>query len=117
MGGDEYLELLVENKGAQHSAANVLSRNLVKDNLTVELRLEKKGSKYTAWYSTDGKDFKLLGYTDIVLSNIKAGLIVFDGGQAPANDMVAQMMGINAGDAENPFKVRFNYFHIMNMGN
>jgi beta-glucosidase len=117
MGGDEYIELLVENQGAQYSAANIRTRELMPDDLAITLRLEKKGSRYTAWYSTGGGNLELLGSTDVILSNIRAGLIACDGGTAPGSDMVALMMGINAVDADKPFKVMFDYFNIGNTGN
>ncbi len=117
MGGGEYIELLVENQGAQYSAANIATRGLVPDDLSMVLRLDKKGSTYTAWYATGGKDFELLGSTDVVLKDIKAGLFACDGEKAPTSGMAALMMGPDAIDAEKPFKVNFDYFHIVNTGN
>ena len=117
MGGDEYIELFVENQGAQYSAANIKTRELMRDDLAITLRLEKKGSRYTAWYSTGGGNLELLGSTDMILSDIRAGLIACDGGATPGGDMVALMMGINAADADKPFKVMFDYFNIGNTGN
>ncbi len=79
--------------------------------------LKRRGSRYTALYSTGGGDFVLLGSTDVILSDIRAGLIACDGGATPRGDMVALMMGINAADADKPFKVMFDYFNIGNTGN
>ena len=87
------------------------------EDLAITLRLEKKGSMYTAWYSTGGGNLEFLGSTDMILSDIRAGLIACDGGVAPEGDMVALMMGINAADAAKPFKVMFDYFNIGNRGN
>jgi hypothetical protein len=81
------------------------------------LRLEKKGSIYSAWYSTGKGDFELLGSTEVVLSDIKAGLITCEGEEASGGDRIAQMMGIGSTDADKPFKVMFDYFNIMNAGN
>ena len=117
MGGDEYIELLVEKEGAQYSAANIRTRGLIPDDLFLTLRLEKKGSRYIASYSTGGRDFELLGSTDVVLSNIKAGLIACNGGAAPRGDLAALMAGMNGADANKPFKVKFDYFKIGNTGN
>jgi hypothetical protein len=117
MGGDELIELLIETQGSQYSAANVKTLGLVPDDLAIVLKLEKKGSRYTAWYATGGGDFVLLGSTDAVLSDIKAGLIACDGARTPMGDLMAQMMGMNAIVADKPFKVRFDYFNIGNTGN
>jgi hypothetical protein len=117
MGGDEYIELLVENQGAQYSAANIKTRGLMPDDLSITLRLEKQGSRYSALYSTGEGNFMLLGSTDVILSDIKAGLIACDGGATPGGDRVALMMGINSVDADKPFKVMFDYFNIGNAGN
>jgi beta-glucosidase len=117
MGGDENIELLVENQGAQFSAANISTRGLVPDDLTIVLRLEKKGSRYTAWYATGESDFKLLGSTDIVLSDIKAGLIACDGASSLMDGMLAMFMDALAPGAQQPFKVSFDYFNISNTGN
>ena len=115
MGGDEYFELVVENHGAQYSAANIKTLGLIPDDLTVIFKLEKKGSLYNAYYSTGGKDFVLLGSTDVVLSDIKVGLIACNGQGTPGNDAAAQMMGITAAK-DLPFIVKFDYFHITNSG-
>jgi hypothetical protein len=114
MGSNEYIELLVEREGEQYSAANIPTTGLVPDDIAVVLKLEKKGSWYTAYYATGGKDFVLLGSTDAVLHDIKAGLFACDGGEAPKG-MFPQAG--NADDANKPFKVRFDYFDITNTGN
>ena len=117
MGGDEYIELLVGKDGAQYSAANIKTRGLIPDDLFLTLRLEKQGSRYIASYSTGGRDFELLGSTDVVLSNIKVGLIACNGGAAPRGDLAALMAGMSGADANKPFKVKFDYFKIANTGN
>ena len=117
MGGDEYIELLVEREGAQYSAGNIKTIGVIPDDLSMELRLEKKGSVYKAWYSTGESDFKFLGSTNVVLSDIQVGLITCDGGGVPGSDRIAQMMGISSDEADKPFKVMFDYFNIMNAGN
>lgn len=117
LGGDEYIELLVENNGSQYSAANISTKGIISDDLSITLRLEKNGSMYTAWYSPDGRDFKLLGSTDVVLSDIRVGMIACNGGTTPGGGFAALMPGINGADAIKPFKVRFDYFQIRNAGN
>jgi beta-glucosidase len=117
MGGDEYIELLVENQGAQYSAANINTHGLMADSPTIVFRLEKKGSKYKAWYVIDGKDPVFVGSTDAVLSDIKAGLIACDGAAQQGGDIVARMMGLNAAGQDKPFKVMIDYFIIGSSGN
>ena len=115
LGGDEYIELLIERQGEQYSAANIKTTGLVPDDLAMVLKLEKKGSKYTAYYATGGKDFVLLGSTDAILSDIKVGLIACDGAKNPNGGLFAQLPA--ASGADKPFKVKFDYFDITNTGN
>tara|TARA_R110000868_G_scaffold235273_9_gene489190 strand:+ start:53808 stop:57614 length:3807 start_codon:yes stop_codon:yes gene_type:complete len=109
------IDLLVEENDIARSAARFeLSEEVIGTN-DLELKLEKKGSIYTAYYSTDGKEFKQLGSADILLKDIKAGLIVNDG-------IITQSMtstfwfdsSTNKPDA--PFNVSFDYFRIENYG-
>jgi beta-glucosidase-like glycosyl hydrolase len=116
MGSNEYIELLVEREGEQYSAANIPATWLIQGDLAVVLKLVKQGSKYTAYYATGGKDFELLGSTDAVLRDIKAGLITCDGAENPNGGLFAQL-GLNAPDAKKPFKVKYDYFDITNTGN
>lgn len=118
MGGDEYIELLVENQGAQYSAGNLPVRGLIPKDLSIVLRLEKTGSIYSAWYAENpGADYHLIGSTDLVLSDVKAGIIACDGGAPGRGDLVAQMMGISSAGETEPFKVMFDYFVIASAGN
>jgi hypothetical protein len=118
MDNDEYIELLVEREGAQYSAASVKARDLVQDDLTIVFKIEKKGSIYTAYYATGGKGFELLGSTDVVLSDIKAGLLACNGEPTSGGMMnaVAEMMGVGDESEVDPLKVRFDYFNITNSG-
>jgi len=45
------------------------------------------------------------------------GLIACDGAPSPMGGLMAQMMGFGAPGAEQPLKVRFDYFNIGNTGN
>ena len=117
MGAEEYVELLVEKEGAQYSAASIPVSRLMSDNPVVILSLEKTGSHYSASFSKGDDEFMYLGSTDVVLSDIMTGIIACNGGAAQQGDVVAQMMGINTGEPEQPFKVMFDYFVIANVGN
>ncbi len=113
MSSDEFLELLVENNGSQFSAANLRTTGLFKDNYTIVFKLEKKGSNYTAYYSINGKSFELLGSTNAVLSDIKAGLIACDGID-PFGNRMDQMMGQMEKSDEPQFEIMCDYFRIEN---
>jgi len=117
MGNDVFIELLVENHGSQYSAANVRTLGLLKDDYTIVFKLEKKGSDYFAYYSTGGESFELLGSTEVILSDVKAGLIVCDGADiGGGNDLISQMLG-QMGTGEVPeFKIKCDYFRIENTG-
>jgi len=79
------------------------------------LKLEKKGNKYTAYYSADGEPFKTLGTDEALLKDIRAGLIACDG-------VITQSMtstyyfDSDTTKPDTPFDVSFDYFHIMNNG-
>lgn len=115
-GYDEYIELAVENYGSLYSAARIPVSDLFEDETDISfvLKLEKKGSKYTAYYSTGGNDFKLLGSTQAVLSNINAGMIA-NNGTGPGGGRFAFMMPAQDEDTE-PLKVQYDYFRIENTG-
>jgi len=117
MGSDEYFELVIESQGFQYSAANIKAAGLLDDNYTIVFKLEKRGSIYTAYYSIDGKDFKALGSTEAVLSNVKAGLIACDGVEVSiGDDTISQMMAQMEKREESKFEVKYDYFHIVNTG-
>jgi hypothetical protein len=72
----------------------------------------KKGNLYIASYSFDGKKFDTIGNTDILLKDIKAGLLVCNGvaPSRPGNNPVVQT------DKLQPLEVAFDYFRITNSG-
>ena len=114
-GSEELIELVVENHGSQYSAANIKTLGLIKDNYAIVLKLEKKGSNYTAYYSIGGKDFKLLGSTETVLSDIKTGLIACDG-VTMGRSLFPEMMDTQNKKEEPKFEIICDYFHIVNTG-
>ena len=109
------IDLLVEENGIAKSAGSFnLQKEVIGDN-PLFLKLDKKGSTYTAFYSLDGETWEELGSDAILLKDIKAGLMVSDG-------IITQSMtstfwfdsSTNKPDA--PFDVSFDYFHISNSG-
>jgi hypothetical protein len=112
------VELVVEKDGYQTSAATLSMANIITDQNTLILKLEKKGSLYTASCSSDSKNFKAIGVADILLKDVKAGMVACNGvpttggrggGNAPATQQ-------QAGQPETPFDVAYDYFHIISKG-
>jgi beta-glucosidase len=116
-GSEPYIELAVEPRGSQYTAARIQAGTLYGEEKpgSVVLRLEKKGSTYTASYSTDGKSFALLGSTQAVLSDVKAGLIACSGVR-PSGGRSPFPFGRQREEDTGPLKVRFDYFRIENSG-
>jgi beta-glucosidase-like glycosyl hydrolase len=109
------VDFLIEENGIAKSVASAnLSKEIVGDNSLI-LKLEKKGSKYTASYSVAGEPFKILGNDQALLKDVKVGLIACDG-------IITQSMtstyyfDSSTNKSETPFNVSFDYFHITNSG-
>ena len=106
--------IMEENDIAKSMASFSLKEEITGDNNLI-LKLEKKGSLYTAFYSLDGKKFETLGTADIMLKDIKAGLIVCDG-------IITQYMkstfwfNSDTTKPDTPFDVSFDYLRIVNNG-
>jgi beta-glucosidase len=105
----------MEEKGLTKSLASVdLMEEITGDNALI-LKLEKKGSLYTASYSLDGENYETLGTADILLKDIKAGLIVCDG-VITQNMKSTFWFNPDTTKPETPFDVSFDYFRIENNG-
>lgn len=109
------IDLVMEENGIAKSLATFnLTKEIIGDNALI-LKLEKKGSLYTGYYSLDGNNFELLGTANMLLKDIRAGLIVCDG-------IVTQYMkstfwfDSDATKPATPFDVSFDYFRIKNTG-
>ncbi|NSW95115.1 MAG: glycoside hydrolase, partial [Bacteroidales bacterium] len=116
MGIGDYIELIYEKDGASYSAANFRVTSLPPENIPVSLKLVKKGSIYTAYYNIDGKGYQLLGSTDVVLRDVRAGLlacIASDSGSA--GSLVSMIMGAG-GVQDQKNIVKFDYFRINSSG-
>ncbi len=109
------IDLIIEENGIAKSMASFNLRKSVTGNNPLMLKLEKNGSIYTAFYSMDGEKFEKLGTADILLKDIRAGLIVCDG-------IIIQGMkstyyfNSDTTKPNTPFDVSFDYFHIVNKG-
>ena len=107
------VELVAEMDGYQRSAGILSMAEIIKDDNTLIMRLEKKGSLYTASCSSDGKSFKTIGTADIILKNVKAGMIVCKGSdEGIPSYLRTQMPEPPQGD----FDVSYDYFRITNTG-
>jgi beta-glucosidase-like glycosyl hydrolase len=109
------VELAIEKDGYQSSAATLILADIKNDDNTLVLKLEKKGSLYTASCSSDGKNFKTIGTADIMFKDVKAGMIVCDG-VAPARMGNFPGMEQQTNQPQTPFEVAFDYFRITNSG-
>jgi len=109
------LDFLIEENGIAKSVASFNLRNQIVGDTTLVLKLEKKGDKYTAYYSAGSEEFKILGADEALLEDIRAGLIACDG-------IITQSMtstyyfDSDTTKPETPFIVSFDYFHIINSG-
>ncbi|WP_198513507.1 glycoside hydrolase family 3 C-terminal domain-containing protein [Confluentibacter lentus] len=106
--------MMEENDIAKSVASFNVPTEIIGSNYLI-LKLEKKGSLYTAYYSFDGKKFETLGMVNVLLKDIKSGLIVSDG-------LIIQYMkstywfDSDTTKLSTPFNVSFDYFHITNSG-
>ena len=111
------LQLYVEENGASKSTQSInLAEAGVVDN-TICLKLEKDGSIYTAYYSVDGKSWVMAAQTEVMLKDIKAGVMACNGVQ----NMRMGMRPGGAGPAmaaapqqTAPLKAWFDWFRIKN---
>ena len=104
------VQLIAEDGGNNKTIVNVsLSGMPVKDN-TIWLRLVKTGSLYTAYYSLDGKKFSKVGETNVLLKDIRSGLIACEGVRPVMGGRGMPQVPVAA--APSPIKVSFDWFHI-----
>ena len=108
--GTGTLQLSCVAAGNSKSSISVSLEGVNVVNNTLWLRLVKKGSVYTAYYSTDGKKYVEAGKVDTLLKDIKAGLIACNG-VLPAR-FAALGRGMQAPADNTPFEVSFDFFKI-----
>lgn len=113
------MELVIEKDGYQSSAATLNLAEIIKGNNTLIMKFEKKGNLYGASCSSDGKNFKTIGTAEIMLKDVKAGMITCNGVQAAGGlGNTPGMPGMQQpGQPDTPFEVSYDYFHITNTGN
>ena len=109
------VELYVENAAEQLSSVQLSVDHLIKDDNAVLLKLEKKGSIYTAYCSSDGKNFEKVGEAEVILKDVQAGMVVNDGAM-PARFAGFRRFMQQPSKPETPLEVAFDYFRIENTG-
>lgn len=114
-GGPGAVQLVAEIMGTQKNVASLNMADIIKADNTVYLRLEKKGSQYTASCSTDGKKYLPVGKTELILKDIKAGVMASNGSPMPRFGNAPQQQQ-QPGTTEAPLEVSFDYFRIRNRG-
>ncbi|MBP1638675.1 MAG: glycoside hydrolase family 3 domain protein [Bacteroidetes bacterium] len=107
------IDLIIEENGIAKSMASFNLRKPVTGDNALTLRLEKTGANYTASYSLDGTKFEKLGTVNMLLKDIKAGLIVCDGVIIQGMKSVFYF-NPDTTKPNTPFDVAFDYFHITN---
>ena len=109
------IDLMMEENGIAKSLASFNLKTEITGDQSLVLKLDKKGSIYTAFYSLDGEHFEKLGTADLPLKDIKTGLVVCDG------IITGYMKSTFWFDSDttkpdSPFNVAFDYFPIKNSG-
>ncbi|MBN1987164.1 MAG: glycoside hydrolase family 3 C-terminal domain-containing protein [Prolixibacteraceae bacterium] len=109
------IDLMMEENGIAKSLASFNLKTENTGDQPLVLKLDKKGSIYTASYSLDGENFEKLGTADLALKDIKTGLMVGDG------IITGYMKSTFWFDSDttkpdSPFDVSFDYFHIESSG-
>ncbi len=117
MSGPGSVMLVTEEDGYYKTVANLSMADFIGDDNTLFLRLDKKGSLYTASVSADGKTFRTVGSTKLILKDISAGMIVCEGATDPRFARFGNMPGMQqAALPDSPFEASFDYFRIRNRG-
>ncbi|WP_297099902.1 glycoside hydrolase family 3 C-terminal domain-containing protein [uncultured Draconibacterium sp.] len=109
------IDLMMEENGIAKSLGSFNLKTEITGDQALVLKLDKKGSIYTASYSLDGENFEILGTADLALEDIKTGLMVGDG------IITGYMKSTFWFDSDttkpdSPFDVAFDYFRITNSG-
>lgn len=110
------IDLVIEENDITKSLASFNLRESITDSNELILKLTKEGSIYTAYYSlNNGESFETLGTADLLLKDIKAGLIAVDG--IIANYMKSTFwFDSDTTKPDTPYDVSFDYFRIENSG-
>ena len=105
------VQLIAEDNGNNKTTVNVSLAGVdLKDGIV--LRLVKQGSRYTAYYSADGKKFTKVGQADILLKDVCAGLTACDGVRPAMTGRGGFGMQQMQPQEPVPMTACFDWFHI-----
>ena len=111
------LDMIIEKNGYNYSIVNYRSADVITDNnLTLILKLERKGETITGSISKDGKTFSNIGTIDIILKNAKAGLFVCNGSDTGRPSMPGMPGMQTPAQEQGDFEVAYDYFRITSIG-
>lgn len=117
MGGPGSVMLVTEEDGYYKTVGTLSMANFIGDDNTLFLRLDKKGSLYTASVSADGRTFKAVGSANLLLKDISAGLMVCEGAMDRRFARFGNMPGMQQpAQPDTPFELSFDWFRIRNRG-
>jgi len=110
--------LVAEENGTSKNIATISMTDIIKDDNTLFLKIEKNGDRYSASYSVDGTKFESVGKTNILLKDIQTGILICEG--VPDSRMARFLNMQDRTPQQNvpqcPFEVSVDYFHIKNNG-
>lgn len=109
------IDLMMEENGIAKSLASFNLKTAITGDQALVLKLNKKGSIYTASYSLDGENFEEIGKADLALKDIKAGLMTGDG-IITGYMKSTYWFDSDTTKPDSPFNVAFDYFRITNSG-
>ena len=109
------IDLMMEENGIAKSLASFNLKTGITGDQALILKLDKKGSIYTASYSLDGENFEILGTADLALKDIKTGLMTGDG-IITGYMKSTYWFDSDTTKPDSPFDVAFDYFRITNSG-
>ena len=110
------LFLITEENGNEKNEATTSMTDIIQDDNTLYFKLQKNGDQYTAWYSTDEEKFESVRSANLLLKDIKAGIIACEGVLDPRMAWFMRRRGGGQQTDEPPFEVSIDYFYIENSG-
>ena len=106
------VQLIAEDNGNNKTTVNVSLAGVDLKGGAIVLRLVKQGSRYTAYYSADGKKFTKVGQADILLKDVCAGLTACDGVRPAMTGRGGFGMPQMQPQEPTPMTACFDWFHI-----
>lgn len=109
------VELTIESGGFQTASINLNLQDVGINSNALLLKLIKSGDTYKAYCAVDAKDFKEVGIGNVILKDIRVGLMALDG-ELPARFARFRRFFQTNNETTTPFEVSFDYFRIKNNG-